>query len=365
MLNVKHLNGAAVTSYVCHLNGRNRLAPEIAASGVPVFSVVTRGPLAGFRRVLKIAALVRKLNIDVIHATNYSAELHAGLASKVTGVPAIATLTSIGYEPVKLVDNKRLSRSKLLLIGFVRGAVLRWTHKRYAAVCQYVKESNVKSFHLRPERVTIIHRGLPDGFENTDRARVEALRVSLAPGADPLVVAVGRLIPAKGHKYLLQAMPAVLAQLPKARLVVAGGGWLDGSLKKAAQDLGVSHAVSFLGSRDDVPELLAAADIFVMPSLYEGAGVALVEACAVGVASIATRVGGLPEVIEDGRTGLIVEPQSPDALVSAIVRLARDPTMRAAMGSEARRHVKATFSIADSVRRLEGLYKTVVSQNGR
>jgi glycosyltransferase involved in cell wall biosynthesis len=264
-----------------------------------------------------------------------------------------------------LVDNKNLNRPKLFLIGLLRGAVLRWTHKRYVAVCRYVKDSNVKSFHLRPDRVTVIHRGLADGFERIDRVQAKALRTLLAPDADPLIVAVGRLIPAKGHKYLLHAVPAVLAELPKAKFVIAGGGWLDESLKETARKLGVSDAVTFLGSRDDVPELLAAADMFVMPSLYEGAGVALVEACAVGVACIATRVGGLPEVIEDGRTGLLVEPQSPDALASAMVRLGKDPALRAALGSEARRHVKEEFSISDSVHKLEDLYKAVLNVDRR
>jgi glycosyltransferase involved in cell wall biosynthesis len=175
---------------------------------------------------------------------------------------------------------------------------------------------------------------------------------------------VGRLVPQKGQRYLIEAMSMV--DDPGAVLLIAGVGFLEQELKSTAERMGVLDRVRFLGRRDDVPALLEAADVFVFPSLFEGFGVALLEACAAGKACIATSVGPIPEIITNKETGVLVPSANPEALASAIDWLVQDPGLIAAYGASAKRRVHARFSISDSVKQLEGMYEELIAlKSGR
>ena len=146
-------------------------------------------------------------------------------------------------------------------------------------------------------------------------------------------------------------------------MIVAGGGSSD-RLSRLAVELGVDDSVTFLGERSDVPECLAAMHLFVLPSLNEGMGRALVEAMAAGLPVVATRVGGVPAIVEDGRTGLLVPPGDAAALAAAIDSLVRRPDVAKEMGAAARQSINERFGIPAMVQAVEAVYEAALSEQG-
>ena len=213
---------------------------------------------------------------------------------------------------------------------------------------------------IPPERIRIIPNGIQLGrFDpGLSGKRRTVLRESLGVGpSDPLVVMPAVLRPGKGHDVLLASVPRVLERFPGTRFVVAGGGELEGELMTKAEVLG--SAVLFLGHRHDIPNLLAASDLVVLPSRSEALPTVAMEAAAAGRAMVASRVGGVPEVVEDGVTGMLVPPGDPRALSESISVLLADPTRRQALASAARRKALEEFGIEDQVERTLKLWHEV------
>lgn len=181
------------------------------------------------------------------------------------------------------------------------------------AVSGPVRAGLVERMHVPPSRV----RTIPNGWEGQPLPRRPAGRAQL--------LAVGQLRQEKGHADLLRALPAILQAIPEAELIVAGDGPERQSLERIAVELGVSESVRFAGVVEDVWPLLATADIFVMPSRQEPFGIALAEAMAAGVPVVATRTGGIPELVDDGRCGVLTPPEDPKALAMAVLGVLADP----------------------------------------
>jgi glycosyltransferase involved in cell wall biosynthesis len=192
------------------------------------------------------------------------------------------------------------------------------------------------------------------------QATAQARRAIGMPVGVPLVGSLGRLHPQKGFSDLLTAFAQVRQRVSSVRLFVAGDGELRDDLEAQARSLGIAAAVTFAGVRADVSEILAALDVFVLPSLWEGMPNAVLEAMAAGLPVVATAVGGTPEVVVDRVTGLLVPPQDPGALARAIERLLRDPGLRRTMGRAGRRRVERHFHIQETVRQVQDLYEALL-----
>ena len=361
MLNAAGLDRARFESHVCHLRPSTALAQAIRDSGVPVHSAVATGKLWWAKAIPKVARLIRSLQIDLVHTSNYFGDVIGGIAGRRAGVPVVSTLINIAHEPEWLIDNPRLNRVKLALVGGFQKLILRTCHSHFIAISAYVKESTVRSLGISPEKVSVIYRGVPQELPSLDAEQQGQLRTELElDGAYPVLLNVGRLVPQKGQRYLIQAMPEVLRSFPNARLLIVGAGFLEETLRALGNSLQLNGAVRFLGRREDVPQLMGISDIFVFPSLFEGLGVSLLEASAVGKPCVASHVGPLPEVIEHGKTGLLVPPQSPEHLVQAITTLAEDRELQAALGRGARERTQERFTIERAVRQLEDVYDRVL-----
>ncbi len=212
-------------------------------------------------------------------------------------------------------------------------------------------------------RVEVLHHGIDEQLVRSGpEARARARRTLGLADDDVVLGAVGSFTPAKDHRTILEAVRQVTDHHPRLRLVLVGSGPLEARLRAHAVTAGIGERVMFTGSRDDVQEILPAFDAFVISSRYEGLSLALIEALAAGVPAVATTAGGIPEVVTDGREGLLVPPAQPALMANAIDRLLRDPEQRAEMAAQARQRAKC-FRIAHAVRRLEDIYDEVL--NGR
>ncbi|MEU1507347.1 glycosyltransferase [Kitasatospora sp. NPDC005748] len=237
------------------------------------------------------------------------------------------------------------------------------TYRRNDAVIavSHAVERTIPAARRRPGAwVHVVHHG-PDlaGAPQGPAARAAA-RAGLGLPQDAFVVGtVGNLTPKKDQSTLLAAHAELCRGRPPARLVVIGAGPLDERLRARAAELGVADSVLFTGSRPDVPALLPGLDVFTLSSRQEGLPVALMEAMTSGLPAVVTRVGGMPEVLDDGEQGLLVEPGDPVALAAALGRLADDPELRERLGAAARER-SARFDVAGAQRAVEAVYEKVL-----
>ncbi len=177
-----------------------------------------------------------------------------------------------------------------------------------------------------------------------------------------LVVTAGRLVPVKGHTYLITALAQVITEIPNIRLVFLGDGELRGELLGQAETLGLEKHVLFLGMRSDVPEIISCSDLFVLPSVNEGFGVVLLEAMVMKCPIVATNVGGVPEVVLDGETGILVPLKDPAQLARGIIRLLKDRPLAFQMAECGYQRLKACFDIRETVSKTENLYRELLER---
>ena len=171
---------------------------------------------------------------------------------------------------------------------------------------------------------------------------------------------IARLEEQKGHLYLIKALPRIIQKYPSFKLQLIGGGSLLEKLEKEAAALDINNAIEFLGDRQDIPELLPKLDVFILPSLWEGLGIAILEAQAVGVPVLASNVGGIKEIVKDGETGLLFEPKDSPAIFNSIARLVANPDLTAKIVEQANKQVRADFDYKIMVRNYTDLYLTLL-----
>jgi glycosyltransferase involved in cell wall biosynthesis len=236
----------------------------------------------------------------------------------------------------------------------------RLTYRRNAAVIA-VSDGVAQSIKSKVPVEVVIHGIDSTAMHHGAEARTAA-RLALDLGRDaPVIGTVGNFTAKKDQATLIDAFAQVHAGRADAKLLLVGLGPLEDQLRAQASRLGLAGAVVFTGMRDDVFELLPALDVFVLSSRFEGLPIALLEAMASGVAPVATRVGGIPEVITDGEDGLLIDPGDPGVLAAALSKLLADDTDRARMANAAR-HRSADFDLGKAVHQIEAIYDDVLAK---
>lgn len=295
---------------------------------------------------LRLAGLIRKYRPDLVHALMYKAMQLCRMARPL-GRFKLVSSPHVNYRsrPGALVALDRILR------GADDLAVLESeTTARYMA----------EKLGYRREKLVAVHNALDPEDWNPSRVDRQMKRLELGLHAmDLVLIGVGRLDVQKGHTYLLQAM-AALGESHPTHLILAGGGPLQGALEKEAADLGLGERAHFVGEVENVAPWLSAADIFVLPSLWEGLPIALLEAMAMGLPVLASNVDGVPEAVEDGRTGLLAAPGKPEELAAGLRRLIDDPDLRRRLGEGAREKVRREFVLEKMVRGYEEAYLKVL-----
>jgi glycosyltransferase involved in cell wall biosynthesis len=332
---------------VCCINHENVIGQEIRKTGVPM-SVLGLTPglrhpwhLAGIRRYL------RQTTPTIIHTFLLTGSLYGRLAAMLERVPIV-----IGTE-VNVYERKRAHHvlaERLLMAGTDRVVVS----------ANSVRDFYVEQIHADPDKIDVVYNAVDWKSIQPNRSR-EQMRASLGLEQDARVAGmIARLTEQKGHKYLFDAMAA--PALSDLQLIVVGDGELRETLKAEAQALGVAPRVHFLGARRDLGDLLAAMDVFVMPSLWEGLPLSMILAMGAALPVVATAVAGIPEVIENHRTGWLVPPADSSALTAALVDVFADRVRSAAVGSAAHASVLPRFGVDAYINSIVTLYDRLLAE---
>ena len=316
---------------------------EAQRAGIPTESLDLQRSLGIVPRFFRLVRMLRAWRPDVLHSHMVHANLMARAARALAPVPAlVSTIHSIN-------DGGALRMAAYRLTS---GLVDRFTIVSRLAAQRYVAIGAVPETRLQivPNTVDTAR------FRRLPQAR-GAIRQELGVGDGFLWLAVGRFEPAKDYPTMIAAFARLAAERPDSQLVLVGEGSLKSEVERLVRQGGLAGRVRLLGVRRDVPELLSAADGYVLSSAWEGMPVAVLEASAVGLPIVATSVGGVPEVVEDGTTGLLVPPGNPAALADAMIRLeSLSPEGRAAMGRRGRTLVEERYGIERVMQMWERLY---------
>lgn len=325
---------------------------QARSAGLPTESLEMRRGVPDPRGLWRLARLVRTWRPDVVHSHMIHANLMARVLRLVAPVPALVSTIHNTYEGGPL----RMAAYRL-----TNGLADAMTIVSEAAFDRFVTEGIVPRELLR-----VIPNGVDtERFVGVAPGERATLRESLGLGAEFVWLAVGRFEAAKDYPNLLRAFAGVRRQQPQAVLLLVGRGSLQAETQALAEELGLGDGVRFLGVRNDVPEVMSAADGYVMSSAWEGMPMVLLEAAAAGLPIVATRVGGNHEVVRDESTGFLVPPGDAQALGLAMLRLSRLPEPeRRAMGERGRDHIRSHYGLGRVAEQWENLYREVLARKG-
>jgi len=324
-----------VDSSVVTLSNRIPLAPGLVEAGIPVTSLGVTGTIYQIPRLLRAVAKLRvemaRAMPDIIHSHLFMADLCTRLARGVKGPVLITTLHNV--DPWWFERRRLRSRLKTWLDGFLAY----FFDVYFLAVSQDVKYSAQKALGLRDGKVRVVYNGIKiEAFQ--PRAEIHSHR-------GPVIIQVGRFYKQKGHAVAVRAFSVLKKTYPDAKLLFVGDRPLRPKIEEMVKCFRLERDVTFLGTRADVPELLAESDIFWMPSEYDGLPIACIEAMASGLPVVATDVPGIREVVLDGITGHLVPPRSVDILAAKTIEILGDPNMWRHMSSNERHRAEREFSI--------------------
>ena len=306
-------------------------------------------PVKDWRAFWALLNIFRRERPHIVHTHTSKAGFLGRWAARLSKVPLIV------HTPHGHVFWGYFNRPTSLFYALLE----RWTARitdRIVVLTEQEKKDHL-SFCIAPEdKFEVVHSGVGlDNFRSVCRDPIQTKEDLGIPSRAAVIGTVGRLTPIKGHRFLIDAARGVLAEHPDTVFILIGDGESAEALRSLATRLGVSGNIRFLGWRPDVAEIISVVDIFVFPSLNEGMGRAVVEAMALGKPVVASRVGGIIDIVRDGENGLLVPPADSDELAAAIKSLLSDPAERERLGLEGKRQA-LLYDAERMVQRIEVLY---------
>jgi glycosyltransferase involved in cell wall biosynthesis len=351
VLNLVQRLPARFEPHVCCIHTAGPIGEEIRKTGTPV-TVLGLNP--GLRRPFDVNGIrshLRAARPDIVHTFLLTASLYGRFAAILERVPIV-----IGTE-VNIYADKRPHHA------LVERLLMRGTD-RVVVSAESVREFYIRQVHADPAKVDVIYNAV-DFSQARPAAGRDRTRAALGVAGGAAVAGViARLTEQKGHRFLFEALAATPA-LSDLHLLVVGDGALRSALAQDARDRGIGDRVHFLGARRDLGDLLAAMDLFVLPSLWEGLPLSMVLAMGAGVPVVVTSVAGIPEVVRHGETGLLVPPANAAALGDAIARALAAPAASATMAAAARASVVSRFNVEGYVASVVALYDRLLADRQR
>jgi glycosyltransferase involved in cell wall biosynthesis len=354
----RHLHGGAfqVVSLAKGLAERGhhcllacRPGSELAAAARPhadVRDIEMRGD-GDLRIVVRLLRLIRETRPDLIHLhSRIGADIWGGVAGRFAGLPVVHTRRVDNPEPRMLVASKYRLHDRVIAISEEIGRVL-------------------ISGGLPARKLRVVRSAVEwERWAHPCDRQLVAERLGI-PANALLIGVVAQLIARKGHRYLIAALPAIVAQNPGMRVVFFGRGPMEKELRRLVSDAGLDRVVQIAGFRDDLAEILACLDLLVHPATMEGLGVSLLQTASAGVPIVASRAGGIPEAVRDGENGILVPPGDVPALREAVGSLLADPARCRAFGERGRALMAREFSVGAMVEGNLAVYRELLETSGR
>ena len=331
------------------------LSDELSKNGVIRYDLSARR-LADPFALLRLIMLIRRERIDIVHAHGQDASILAAIAKRFLNVPLVIT-RHVLVEPS---ENWRQRLRAWFALAAIRSA------NAVVAVSSAVADRLADTAHLKRSDIRIIPNGIEIEKFNRPELKVhrQDFRTELGFGPkDHIVLVPAVLRKGKGHEVLLQSIPAIRSRIPTAYVLIAGSGECEDELRFKARSLG--NAVIFLGERDDIPKLLTACDLVVLPSIEEALPTVLIEAAAASLPVLATCVWGVKEVVAHDRTGILVPPNDPIDLGEAVVKILSNHNLARKFGEEAYKLAHERFSIDLQIEKTLELWSDVIKGSSR
>lgn len=357
---LKHLDREYFEAHVCAMQSKegNPMAEEIRALGIPVHCLDIKH-LRDLDAIPRLIKYLRGTQADLVHTQLEAANILGNISAKLLRLPSVCTIHVMPSLDVK---------TKTKLHQKVEWFVLRHACDRVISVSEEARQYHIDISGTSASGVTTIYNGIDlSPFLYMDYVHERnTVRAELGiPRDAKVLITVAVLRPPKGIQYMIRALPKILASHPDTYYLIVGSGSHHDVLLEEVSKAGVSNRVIFAGMRRDVPRMLAASDVFVLPTLTEALPTVLAEAMAAKLPIVASRVGGIPEMIANGQNGLLVQPEDLDGLVKACTHLLAHPEKRGDMGAEGWKTVKQKFSIERQVDQLKELYLSQLQAYGK
>lgn len=352
---LKNINRNIFEPRVCVLQTRdgNPMADDLHAMGIPVDLIPVRY-LRDISAIPRLAKYLRRVSADLVHTQLEFSDVLGNFSAKLLGLPSVSTIHTM---PSQDMDAKSKMHQNLEMFS------LRYFCDTVISVSEEARQFHLKISNALPHKIQTIYNGIDlSNFMAINRnTEFVAVRNEFSiPNDAKVLMTVAVLRELKGIQFMIRALPEILSKQPDAYYLIVGSGAHRDALEQEVKKLDVTNRVIFSGKRSDIPRLLAATDIFVLPTLTEALPTVLAEAMAAHLPMVACAVGGIPEMIENGKNGILIPPADPQALANACIQLLTDPERCKSMGDAGWEVVNKKFNIKTQVEKLEKLYLNLI-----
>jgi len=309
------------------------------------------------KTTLRLSNMIKKNDIQIVHTQGSRGNFFGRFAAHFAKVPIIISSLALLITRDSHSDVNKLKRKVYIQFDKFTSTYV----DCFLVLSEFHREALISDYKIEPCRITKVYNGIElDEFESGNGYPImEEFNVS---SSNPLIGIIGRLVFEKGLPFLLQAIPKVTEIFPDARFLIVGDGPLRTELEDLVSRLNIYENCIFTGFRRDIPDILSAIDMLVMSSLYEGMPMVILEAMAASRPIIATNVGGIPELVKDGETGILVLPKDVDALAESIIHLLKSKEKAKQMGLAGRKRVEEHFDVNVMVRKTEEVYQELIQE---
>ncbi len=316
--------------------------------------LVHLAPLVNPVALVRLAGLLARERVGILQTHGLRSSAYGCLAGRLAGVPVIiATIHNS-------LQDYPISAAKRWMYRSILRQVIRLAD-RIICVSEDLRQDMIARAACNPDRTVTIHNGIDLTTLKPPADRL-AIRTEFRVGAGPLLVVIGRLTEQKGHRYLVHALPHLLTEWPHLKCLIVGQGELEQMIAAEANGLGIGACCLFAGMRRDIPAILAGADLLVLPSVSEGFPFVLLEALAVGCPVVASRVNGVPELVEHANTGRLVPPRDPNALAREIREILRNPARAGEMARRGAQAVRDRFTADRMAAQTVALFEATIRE---
>lgn len=336
---IRNLDKTKFEAKVVTIVEKGILAKDLAQLGVEITHIHKKSRV-DLGLIFKLKNYIKLYKPDIVHTQLFGSDTLGRIAAFLAGVKVIIT-TEQNINPDEGTAKKLVK------------SILQHVNKKIVVISEGVKNYSIKKDKIKPAKIKLIYNAVDlEKFSFRQFKPIDLNNIKAG--------VVARFDQQKGHKYLLQAMPQIIAKYPGFKLILAGTGSLEAELKKLVQDLNIENNVEFIGVRHDITRLLHRFDLMIMPSIWEGLGIAVIEAQASGIPVLVSNVPGMSELVEQGQTGYLFKPENPDAIFQALDHFLSNPENHEQVIKNARKQCEQNFGIKKMISEYEKVYKEFI-----